>query len=109
MMTVILLTVQICGLFWKTSSFLIRLAADDAEFQRPGKGMNQNEERHEPPFHVFRGRTPAFGRNCPGTGSIGRPTARNRRPCGKSRENGRISSASSGGNRHRTARRRLLV
>src|SRR6266404_8507709 len=61
MMPVILLTVQICRLFWKTSSFLI-LTRRKPIFVCSQGDKTQNEDRHEPPFNCFRGRPPSSRR-----------------------------------------------
>src|ERR1700761_198669 len=55
MMTVILLTVPIWQLFWKTSSFLIHLTGAESEFRFDGKGLSQKRTamtRHSTDFQA---------------------------------------------------------
>src|SRR5271166_5033351 len=109
MMTVILLTAPICGLFWKMSSFLISLADGGIKFRRFGKGISQNEDRHDPPFNVFRGRSEGSGRNCPEIGAVRADRKRSRGRRAKNFEKGRHSPVADGWRRGRGAGRSILV
>src|SRR3984957_9705877 len=55
MMTIILLTIAKCGVFWKMSSFLILLTAGEIEFRFYGKGLSQKRTamtRHSTDFEA---------------------------------------------------------
>src|SRR4029077_7412509 len=55
MMTVILLTVPICAVFWKTSSFLIHFAVSRREFRSYGRGLSRKRiamTRHSTEFEA---------------------------------------------------------
>src|SRR5580704_11730295 len=55
MMTIILLTIPICGVFWKMSSFLILLTAGETKFRFYGKGLSQKRTamtRHSTDFEA---------------------------------------------------------
>src|ERR1700684_1319640 len=101
MMTVILLTVPMCAVFWKASSFLIKLTASGKEFRFCGKGLSQKEDRHDPSFHRFRSRTAAFGRYHSKPASLAVSSAGNHSACGQTRQKRRISPAFDGDSRRR--------